>query len=539
MSLPAPIDIGIPGFDAWRSEQESAIEKTLDTNHRFMCAVMPVGSGKSLYAVGVAEFLGGRAMALTGTKPLMQQYYNDFEPAGMVQVKGQASYQCLALASGGALEHYGEEGKDWQSCEEGPCHGGVPCDLKIHGGCLYYDAVKRATEQPLVTSNYAMWMATNRFGRGLGDFSTLILDEAHSVPERLAEFMTVELTLRDLRTINAKVQHKEDSVAAWQAWALGQRRILDRKLEAWIPRARDDAKLHRQVRAVFRKVSVLASMRENDETGWVVIPFKTNYSEGWKFCPLWAQPYAEPYLYCGVKKIIAMSATMTRKTVSLMGIPDGQYEWHEVGSSFPVERRPVYWVPTVRVDNRIQPWQEAQLIQRCDQIIGPRLDRKGIIHSVSYQRRNKVLELSQYRDRMISHDRDNLGAVIERFKAAPPGTILVSPSVATGYDFIGPLAEYQIILKIPFPVTVDPVMKARTAKDKEYPLYLAMQELQQAVGRVMRSPDDQGETFILDDHWAWVQKNKHLGASWFWQAVRKAEILPAPPPRLDPDMWAA
>jgi len=542
MSLPLPLDIGIPGFSSWRPEQETAIERTLDTSKRFMCAVMPVGSGKSLYAVGCAMFAGGRTIALTGTKPLMQQYVGDFEAAGMVQIKGQNSYQCLALAPGGILEHYGEDGKNFQSCEDGPCHSGVPCELKLGGGCLYYDGVNEAKQKPLVTSNYAMWMAVNKYGQGLGDFGTLILDEAHSVPERLAEFMTVELTVRDLQTVRARVSHNEQDIAAWAYWAKGQRRILDRQLDNWIPTNREDAKLHRKVRAVFRKVFVLASMEKDDDgegAGWIVVPFKTDYSQGWKFCPLWAQRYAEPLLYKHTRRVIAMSATMTKKTVSLMGIPEDQYEWHEVGSSFPVARRPVYWIPTVRLDARTeqQPWTHMQLINRCDQIIGPRLDRKGIIHCISYGRRNKVLELSQYRDRMISHDRDNLAAMIERFKAAPPGTIFVSPSVATGYDFIGPLAEYQIILKIPFPVTTDPVMKARTEKDKEYPLYLAMQELQQAVGRVMRAPHDQGETFILDDQWAWVQKNKHLGARWFWEAVRKAEIIPAPPPRLDPLEW--
>ena len=536
--FPTPLDIGIPGFDAWRAEQIAAIETTLATNKRFMCAVMPVGSGKSLYAMGAAHFYGGRSIALTGTKALMDQYATDFEGAGLVSVKGQNAYQCIGIASGGDLEQYGEAGKDYQSCEEGPCHGGVACALKA-SGCLYYDAVRDASARELVVSNYTMWMASNKFGKGLGQFGTLILDEAHSVPERLAEFMTTELTQQDFRVIRATFTGPYDSVPAWQTWARGMKRQLDRKLEGWVPMTREDAKEHRKVRAIARKLYVIGDMTEDASEAWIVVPFKEPFKEGWKFCPLWAQRFAERLLFLHTKRVIAMSATMTKKTVSLMGIPEDQYEWHEVPSSFPPARRPVFWIPTVRVDYRIDTFGERALINRVDQIIGPRLDRKGIIHCISYKRRNLVLELSQYRDRMISHDSGNLAAVIAKFKAAPPGTLLVSPSVATGYDFIGPLAEYQIILKVPFPVTTDPVMKARTALDKEYPLYLAMQELQQMTGRIVRSLADQGETFILDDNWAWVQKNRHLAAAWFWEAVRKLEVLPTPPPRLDPEEWAA
>jgi Rad3-related DNA helicase len=538
-SFPTPLDIGIPGFADWRAEQEAAIERTLATDKRFMCAVMPVGSGKSLYAVGCAQFLGGRAIALTGTKALMQQYADDFTPAGLVQIKGQASYQCLALAPGGQLEQYGDAGKSYQSCEDGPCHAGVPCNLK-RGGCLYYDEVEAATSGPLVSSNYAFWMATNRYGKGIGDFGTLILDEAHSVPERLAEFMTVEITQQDLRVVSLHVTHNEADTELWASWARSHRRTLERRLESWIPHTREDAKLHRKVRTIARKLAVLATMKETADSGWIVIPIKEEYKQGWKFYPLWAQNFAESVLYRRTKKIIAMSGTLTKKTIALMGIPENDYEWHEVGSSFPIANRPVFWIPTIRNDYRTlqnNPHLIHFLVNRIDQIIAPRLDRKGIIHCIAYKRAEDVLALSQFKDRIITHNKHNLAAKIAEFKRAPAGTIFLSPSVATGYDFKGPLAEYQIILKIPFPLTTDPVMKARTEKDKEYPLYLAFQELQQMVGRIVREYRDRGETFILDDNWAWVQKSRHLGSKWFWESVRKLEVIPQPPPPLDPAEW--
>jgi Rad3-related DNA helicase len=102
--------------------------------------------------------------------------------------------------------------------------------------------------------------------------------------------------------------------------------------------------------------------------------------------------------------------------------------------------------------------------------------------------------------------------------------------VTTGYDFAGKLCEYQIVAKIPFPDRRNPVVAARTDYDKEYPAYVAMQELVQAVGRGMRSADDQCETAIFDSNCSWFMRAyRHLAPEWFLSAYRRVETLPTPP----------
>jgi Rad3-related DNA helicase len=60
-----------------------------------------------------------------------------------------------------------------------------------------------------------------------------------------------------------------------------------------------------------------------------------------------------------------------------------------------------------------------------------------------------------------------------------------------------------------------------------------MQDLVQAVGRGMRSEDDQCETFILDDHVQWfVRQYKEFAPQWFLDAYRHSQTIPAPPPPL-------
>ena len=121
---------------------------------------------------------------------------------------------------------------------------------------------------------------------------------------------------------------------------------------------------------------------------------------------------------------------------------------------------------------------------------------------------------------------------LEQFRQSGPGTILVSPSFGTGYDFMGELCEWQIICKIPF----DPpsrILKAREELDPEYRNYRAMNKLWQYYGRIGRSKEDAGETVILDSHMDWFwRRNKHLAPAYAHRVYREVAVLPPPPPKL-------
>jgi ATP-dependent DNA helicase DinG len=282
------------------------------------------------------------------------------------------------------------------------------------------------------------------------------------------------------------------------------------------------------MRAVSRKLKIIQTVNPAD---WVL----TELPDAWQLDPIWVRDHVEGTLFQRIPKVICTSATFNRKTAEMLGIEREQMEWHEAPSDFPVSRRPVFYVPTVKVDFRTDAAMERLWVARIDQIIRQRGDRKGIIHTVSYKRRNLILQQSEFRDQMISHDSHTARSAVERFKRAEPGAILVSPSMTTGYDFPYSDCEYQIILKIPFPDSRSPVVKARTSVDKDYPAYIAMQELVQAVGRGMRAADDQCETFIIDDNARWfLMKYRSLAPQWFLNAYKRVETLPMPPSVLEP-----
>jgi Rad3-related DNA helicase len=207
------------------------------------------------------------------------------------------------------------------------------------------------------------------------------------------------------------------------------------------------------------------------------------------------------------------------------------FDFREFDSDFDPARCPIYWVPTMRVDYKQHNFQMLWL--RLDQVAARRRDRKGIVQSVSYARQQEVAAVSHYSQSMIlNHAGQPVTEAVARFKEAGPGAILVSPSVGQGFDFPMKECEWQFLCKVPFPPP-SKILKARSADDKEYHAYLAMQSLVQMVGRGMRSKADRCENFIADDHIEWFTgRFGHLAPRFFRSFYRKVDRLPAPPPAL-------
>jgi Rad3-related DNA helicase len=290
------------------------------------------------------------------------------------------------------------------------------------------------------------------------------------------------------------------------------------------------------LRAVQSKLVALAGMKGR----WIVDDLKV-WSRGQtrvigvRFDPVWPAPYAEGVLFRGIPKVLLVSATIRPKTPELLGIRGKDFKFIEFGSSFPVVRRPIYFLPTARLSSKSSPADFTKIVKKADEIIKARLDRNGLIHTVSYQRQLDFDSQTAYRDILFVPKSKTTKADLVSFKMADPPALFASPAIDTGYDFPMTDAEYQIILKVPFPDTRSEVMKARLQEDREYGNYLVAQTLVQMAGRIVRSAEDRGETFILDSHAGWfVWGNKHLFPKYFLNAWRKIEggIVPKPPAKL-------
>lgn len=548
-ALPPPEAFGLPPkFSRWRNMQEQAILSGIDSDCRFVFQAAPTGFGKSPVYVGHALITGARTCILTSTKGLQSQLVSDFGDSGMVDVRGMNSYICNAAESEfgtgpSPTSSYYSGGRARQlHCHEGPCRSGLRCSLK-DAGCDYYDAVREAKRANLVVTNYAFWMTINRYRKsddeeegGLGKFDLLILDEGHHAPDELSGFLSVELEAMEIESVMQT--HLPDagySMDDWRQWASIWGSKLRNQLDRLVTVVRgsreagekpkfDVLRQIRDLRGVIRKLQAVAGIKGE----WVVEVSSNGRSA--KFDPVWPAEYAEECLFLNVPRVVIFSATIRPKTASILGIQPKDYEFLEYPSEFPAKSRPVYHIPTCRMDHRATPEHVQTWLSRIDGIIRKRTDRKGIIHTTSYARRNQIMQNSEYAHLMISHDPSSARSTIDRFKKMHEPGILVSPSVSTGYDFPGDECRYQIIAKLPFPDSRSTVMKARQQADKEYGAYIMAQDLVQMVGRGTRSMDDWCETFIIDDHWEWVQwKLKSMFPKWFIEACIRRLVTPDPP----------
>lgn len=208
-----------------------------------------------------------------------------------------------------------------------------------------------------------------------------------------------------------------------------------------------------------------------------------------------------------------------------------QLSWISVPSSFPSINTPIVHIPTARINHRIDDYGTAIWLSRIDQILSRRLDRKGIIFTVSYRRRDLLLKSSQYSQHMVTHQARDVIEQVERFKKMSAPAFLVSPTVTTGWDF--PRSElnmpnpkiypFIIVGKLPYGDTSDAVALARHEDDKEWGSFSAMETLVQECGRMTRSSTDRCEILVCDDSIRWFVKPGGAGKfapKWFLSRYR-------------------
>jgi ATP-dependent DNA helicase DinG len=556
----SPIEFGMPEkFVKWRPGQVEAVDEILRPDRRIVIICAPTGFGKSPMYMAAAKMSGLRTVVCTSTKGLQDQLHADFSQMS-VDLRGQSNYECKRAHEFGL---YRTNPLFPITADMGPCHNGAGCESKYSGECEYYGRYMAAREADIVVTNYAMWMHDARKSgdwdvtkpwkgnlKSMRPVEMLILDEAHDAVEELSGFVGTELKYREITRAKLDWIGGEEQ-DRWQTWAKDAYVELFGRLEKVEKDIKRGDHKHVQEAGRWRRLMYKVEKVKDMQAEWAIEEDKTSweareYGPRVRFDPLWPVLYAESVLFRGVKKIVLVSATVRPKTAELLGIQakagltglrgDGEgASFREFASTFPLERRPVIHVPTVQMNWRTSDFDLMMWIQAMDRIMDGRPDRKGIIHTVSYDRATLIRDNSRHSSRMLLHGSSDRAEVVKKFKASSQPTILVSPSVHTGYDFPYTECEFQIIAKLPFADNRGKVAKARIKADREYANYQVAQTLVQTIGRGMRAEDDQCETFIVDDNVKWfVGQNSHHFPKWMLDSYYTVNrgTLPNPLPKL-------
>lgn len=524
IGLPPPWALGLPDkFQSWRPDQEYALDLILNAPTRFVALTMPTGSGKSLVYMAGAHLSGGRAVALTSNKVLQDQLGADFLPIGLYDIRGQGTYPCKALEPDGEFSHLRDEDAPGPiGCDKGPCHAGLKCSLKT-AGCTAFDKIRQARKSPLVATNYALWMAQSLYGEGLGDVDLLLLDEAHGAHDELAGALTISLSKWLCHTLDL---HPDPAwtIDGWRQWATFHAAKLKGRLD--VPISGHSLKEIKYRGWMKQAEQTLWRMSQMDAQNWI----EDSTAQAFQFEILHPKAYAERVLWQGAKKVVLVSATLTSKTLDLLGIAPHEVTTWECPSRFPIARRPVWYLPTVQVKWPVTPAQITALTVKMDQILRSRPSVKGIGHTVSYKLGQTLHDKSGEQARLRLHGSGTTASsVVKTFKLSPSPDVLLSPAIDTGVDFPDDECRFQLVFRLPFPSTQSKIVQARAHYDKDYVPYLMVQRLVQSVGRGVRSETDWCETFILDDKWAWARGvYKAMMPQWFRSACKESMVIPPP-----------
>jgi ATP-dependent DNA helicase DinG len=196
----------------------------------------------------------------------------------------------------------------------------------------------------------------------------------------------------------------------------------------------------------------------------------------------------------------------------------------KLDSAFPKENRPVIMGLVGSMSRKNQERTLPPLLRVVDKILNKHAEEKGIIHCHSYELGRRIsdyLKASANASRVIfprkAEDRDE---AVRAHRASPLPTVLISPSVTEGFDFKGDEGRWQIIAKVPYPYLGDRQVAAKKDLDQGwYDLHTIMTVVQSA-GRVCRSADDWGVTYVLDEDFkALYDKRKDMFPKWFKEAI--------------------
>lgn len=534
-----PVELGLPAkFTEFRPAQIEAVEQILNSEKRVQGLGLPTGAGKTLIAMAAAKATGLRTVILTSTLGLMAQYERDFKTQ-LVSIRGKSNYDCQGAYSP-------------TSCRFGHIDG---CTLKK--SCTYEQQRYCAKLAPVVLTNYSYWLRANKYAQGLvltdgegeeegigvNSFGLLILDEAHEAMEELSRGLEVELRQSWLSKL--KIPYKAtDNIEYWSFFAAEHLSLIDTHyrqavLEYRQKRNDKNRKAARDLELFLEAVTEISQITSDH---WVCeMRTHEGFDRGrvWSFAPIWPALWAERRLFLGIPKVVLMSATLRPTALRMLGVTDKQqFDFREWPRVFPAQFTPIYHMKnenSVRMDSKADEERLQKWVHLIDAIISARLDRKGLIHTVSYARQEYLLKHSRHRGLMMANTQDpdtpNASEIVELFKAAEAPKLLVSPSFSTGWDFPRDTCEYQIIAKVPFPDTRSKLMRARLERSQVYGNYLTMQDLVQACGRGTRSELDRCEIFIADSHIEWFfYRNRQLAPRWF--EITQISQMPKAPPKL-------
>lgn len=477
-----------------RPQQFDALAQIWDKFHTTEVVMLqaPTGVGKSIIEIALTRKfadMGGKSFIVTPQRSLQDQLAGWDSIAVM---KGKGAYRCSLV--------------DDQSAATAPCSDDQDV-RQSHGECAvgycpFYTALHNAVEvEPTTVHNYSSilaqtWMAPHFSRRDL-----LCLDECHTAAGWVRNFMTFVFSQSLVLTLFGELPDSN-----FVEWIVPRLMDLLGGENATIPRGLPDEE-HLMLLRLRPMISRFS------RTEWAINRvYCDDRLQGWEIIPVRVSPLAGVLTGMGSRLLLVSATILNEKFMAAeLGLTSRGVSSVTIDSSFHPDIRPIVRRYSGRMSRRHIDATTPVLFRNLAKIAAVHRNERGIVHTVSHDLARDATHFLMGDDpsRVVVQlpkggDRD---AAIRDFLsgAMGPNAILIGPSLQEGLDGAYDSCRWQAIIKAPFPSLGDPTV-ARIM-DKNGPLakwadswygWKTAQALVQAIGRVVRAPDDYGTTYLLD-----------------------------------------
>ena len=383
----------------------------------------------------------------------------------------------------------------------------------------------------------------------------LTIDEAHSLPNKLVDFFTItvsertlpgfprDLLLKKIEEIKRNLKSGENfSVKVSNEFGVMLTQYMNLQdhemayLKDLAENSSDDAieveyqgnqipledAIRKHKKFLYKLKFVRSSVDSkvefvyhSDDTGIYLKPYS-------------AKAYMET-LWGMFDHILLSSATFFDVETYLADLGLEKYSWKliDVPSSFDSVNGPIMTASNLYLNRKNFDVTTPQVIKKVDEIIEQHPNERGLVHCFSGTYRSAIMKESQQKERLITHDSFNRTEILKNFTSTTEGNkVLVSVNMGEGVDLKDDLARFQIIVKAPFLPIGDPWISLHKERSESWYKAQTIIELMQMAGRVVRSKEDYGVTYIIDRNaWNLLEQNRNLLPSWFVQRMDAGEII--------------
>jgi ATP-dependent DNA helicase DinG len=483
-------------------EALAQIKTAFDKGKRFVIVRAPTGSGKS--GISVAFARKHKAIVLTPTKFLQDQYANTPEFMFEYVIKGKANYMCglpkfqhcnveESVCCSDTVAH--QFASETPFVQIGSTKGGASKRLKILCSdsmiCPYYSKLYRIPSTPGAIINYDLFFKIKRMPnseRGYDLGKNIVFDEAHQL----------------INKASSNFGHTLTNVGAMRLFGNAGKRGVGESLSAWTYRlinvskervtAEKDPKEAAKIENYAKRLKFLISLDIFDDKKFYIDDKHVEVEIKPLDFRMLKQHIFDPF-----EKILLLTATLPANFKQIFGITDEESEVIDIPSVFDKKNRPAIFAKDLPTLNyKTQFTKSSEQIKIIEDILLAHKNDKGIIHCANYKFFEQIRNIFKSNDRFIWIQQDaSKEKMIDLHINSKKPTVLVSPALMEGLDLKDDLARFQVLLKIPYPTLDDYTKKM----DEIFPGWyqnLTITNIVQAYGRAVRSEIDYANYYILD-----------------------------------------